>query len=355
MAQSAYTGIQGSGKSYEVVRGVILPNVAKGRRVVTNIAGLKDADISDYCVNSIGADRDALGTIVHITNDDVTLPNFFPKEGQDNSACIVQSGDVIILDECWRWYVTGEKLPEGHLTFFRMHRHFIHPESGVSCDIVLIVQDINDLQRKIKATIEKNFLMQKHTDLGLMNRYVVNIYSGNRQTKSALIQTFQETYKPEIYNLYSSYSQATTNAAPKEQAADARGNFLKNWRIRILMPLAVLMLIAAVWNVYKFFNPSKEKKPELVASSSVPAPSAPSAEAVAVAGASDKPKSDVSETWRLVGYVNSESGLLAILENAAGRVRYVEPPAWRFAADLQLALPNGDVVTRWSGPVRTKQ
>ncbi|HDL5229472.1 TPA: hypothetical protein RS727_002675, partial [Mannheimia haemolytica] len=39
MAVSAYIGIPGSGKSYEVVKSVILPAVASNRRVVSNIYG----------------------------------------------------------------------------------------------------------------------------------------------------------------------------------------------------------------------------------------------------------------------------------------------------------------------------
>ncbi|HGW7889845.1 TPA: zonular occludens toxin domain-containing protein, partial [Escherichia coli] len=40
MAISAYVGVPGSGKSFEVVRSVIIPAVAQGRRVVSNIYGL---------------------------------------------------------------------------------------------------------------------------------------------------------------------------------------------------------------------------------------------------------------------------------------------------------------------------
>ena len=40
MAIKAYTGIMGSGKTYEVVSEVIRTALAQGRRVVSNIAGL---------------------------------------------------------------------------------------------------------------------------------------------------------------------------------------------------------------------------------------------------------------------------------------------------------------------------
>jgi len=84
MAQTAYTGIQGSGKSFEVVRNVILPNVAKGRRVVTNVAGLKIDLINQYCVDKLGADPNKLGEIVQVENERIEQPDFFPVEITEN-------------------------------------------------------------------------------------------------------------------------------------------------------------------------------------------------------------------------------------------------------------------------------
>ncbi|MEI7352942.1 zonular occludens toxin domain-containing protein, partial [Pectobacterium parmentieri] len=45
MAISAYVGVPGSGKSFEVVRSVIIPAVAQGRRVVSNVYGLNPEKI----------------------------------------------------------------------------------------------------------------------------------------------------------------------------------------------------------------------------------------------------------------------------------------------------------------------
>lgn len=51
MAISAYVGIPGSGKSYEVVASVIIPACIAGRRIVSNIYGLATKSIYDYCVD----------------------------------------------------------------------------------------------------------------------------------------------------------------------------------------------------------------------------------------------------------------------------------------------------------------
>jgi len=339
MAQTAYTGIQGSGKSYEVVRGVILPNVAKGRRVVTNVAGLKIAEIGAYCVAKLGADSAKLGEVVAVTNEQVSLPNFFPVENSDNVDSIVQPGDIVILDECWRWYVQGEKLLPAHLTFFRMHRHFTHPETGQSCDVVLIVQSIGDLQRKVVATVEKNFRMQKHKDFGMSNRYVVGIYSGHAQTPKALIEEMQCKYDPEVFALYSSYSQSTA-AVKREDQADSRGNIFNRKLFKFAIPLAILGIIGGAWKGYAFFHPD------------LPVNSASVSGKPDGKKAPDKKPPEVTDVWRLVGVVKQEGFPLFVLADSQGRTRYVSgPPSYKHGpAGYEVVLSNGDVVASWSGP-----
>lgn len=342
MAMTAYTGVQGSGKSYEVVENVILPNLLKGRRVVTNVAGLKDELIADYLVEKHEADRAKLGQIVHITNDDVTRDNFFPVENDDahNAACIVRGGDIVILDECWRWFATGDKLAPAHMKFFRMHRHFLHPVTGVSCDIVLIVQVIDDLMVKVKKVVEKNFLMQKHKDLGMPNRYVVRIYTGYRQTEAAFINDYQRSYNPEIFALYSSYSQAKTDVSAKEEAADSRGNLFNRRIIKYGMPFAVVMILGAGFYMWRFFHPAAKVPDSTSLAQKQEAP--PTIAPV-------KPVDPVVERWRVVGFYQARTGTVFALADANNRMRYlVNPPNFKLSGlEAEVVMPDGGVATRW--------
>jgi zona occludens toxin len=349
MAETVYTGIQGSGKSYEVVRGIIIPNVASGRRIVTNIAGLNVDEIKKYAVNKLGGDPGHLGEIVKITNEDVTKKNFFPVENQDNSVCIVQGGDIVILDECWRWYVTGENLPEGHLTFFRMHRHFTHPDSGQSCDIVLIVQSIGDLQRKIRATVEKSFLMKKHKDLGLENRYLVMIFSGNRQTKSSMIEERQYKYDPAIFALYSSYSQSNA-VQNKEEQADKRGNVFNRPIVKLGIPFALMMLLLSAWYLWRFFHPDVSGDAPGVAAQASQSPE----KKPDTGGTASPSHPGISDVWRIVGTLGIGGRVVFMLADGEGRVRYLDnPPAFKVGSyKVEVALPGGEAVTRWSGASR---
>ncbi|MBJ3095365.1 hypothetical protein JGB36_23440 [Salmonella enterica subsp. enterica serovar Derby] len=48
MAINLYVGLQGAGKSYESVKSVVLPALAQGQRVVSNIEGLDSEKVYAY-------------------------------------------------------------------------------------------------------------------------------------------------------------------------------------------------------------------------------------------------------------------------------------------------------------------
>lgn len=258
MAINAYTGLMGSGKSYEVVENVILPALLAGRRVTTNVANLQTDEISAYLCEKFKVDLSTLGTINQVTNDDVAKPEFFPVEtveGDIAPVSMVLPGDLVVIDECWRWWATGSKITPAHMTFFRMHRHFVNPATSACCDLVLVVQDIGDLDRKLKVVVENTYRMAKHKSLGLTSRYRVDLYSNYRVVKNP-VRSFQRQYNKEIFKLYQSYSQA--GAAGKsgvEVAIDGRANIFKGARLLLIVPFLVLVLVVAVWQVVKFFKP----------------------------------------------------------------------------------------------------
>lgn len=344
---TAYTGTQGSGKTYEVVGNVILPAVASGRRVVTNVAGLKVPEILAYCRDVLKAEK--LGEIVSVSNDDVTRVEFFPVEESDllygRFVPIVQGGDVVVLDEVWRWYASGCALPDSHMKFIRMHRHFTNPETGVTCDIALLVQSIADLQRKVRAVVEKTFVMHKHKDLGMPNRYVVNIYGGSRINKTALINTIQCEYKPEIYNLYKSHSQSKAEHVT-EVDADRRGNIFQNWRIKFLVPLALLMIVGAFFFMYRFFFHPKMPQADTQAAAGA---SVPVAGASVPAAATPSRHVDIGDDVRVVGFYVAHGQSVFLIADSLGRVRKSVNPVKATITEFEtrVLLPDGTWASTW--------
>ena len=118
MPINVYTGLQRSGKSYEVVSQVILPAILAGRDVVTNVDGISEELIhSHLAAENPKADAAKFGRVRHVTNEDVFRPDFLPFYDDAKAAhtdTVVQPGDLVAIDEAWRFWGTDCKLLKQH-------------------------------------------------------------------------------------------------------------------------------------------------------------------------------------------------------------------------------------------------
>lgn len=344
MAINAYTGLMGSGKSYEVVENVILPALLAGRRVVTNVANLQIDDIAAYLIETAHADPDKLGTICQVTNDDLTRPDFFPFESVDGSPAplsVVLPGDLVVVDECWRWWAADAKITPAHMTFFRMHRHFVNPVTGATCDLVLVVQDISDLDRKLKVVVENTYRMSKHKALGVSNRYRVDVFLSYRTSKPPF-KSLQRKYNKAIFALYQSYSQGST--AGKEAPIDDRANIFKGMAFKLGIPLFLLLFLASVWMVWGFFHPSSSP-------AAAPGPGAAALAIPSKAGdtALPNPSAPVLSDWHVSGYY-SVSGQRFFILTRNGHVRtLINPAGWYSDALRAGGMVDGLTASVYSG------
>lgn len=179
MAIKAYVGIMGSGKTFEVASVVILGALRDGRRVVSNIAGL-NPDLYREILEAEGVEPDRIGQIVTVSHDAVLNPLFFrtDKDLAEGIESFILPGDLVALDEIWRFWDGFAKPPERFMNFVRMHRQFVHPETGLTCELALITQDVMDIGRKVRAVIEQTYRMEKATAVGSTKRYRVDIFTG---------------------------------------------------------------------------------------------------------------------------------------------------------------------------------
>jgi zona occludens toxin len=266
MAITAYTGLPGSGKSYQVVSYVIMNALREGRRVVTNIEGLKDDLISEF-LEKEGIHLDEQGEIVHVTNEQISADGFYY---QPYSISVVQPGDIVILDECWEWFEDGIPIPPRTMEFFRKHRHYVN-EKNVSCDIVLISQDVLDIGRKTRRVIEQTFLMTKLVDVGAENSFRVEIYSKTNLRKPP-IRNWLGMYEKKYYDLYDSYSFSEEQKLKKhnrgvERRTDKRGNIFRSPMVKFGLPLSIMGLISSIWWFISYFDSfgSKDKDKSKIA------------------------------------------------------------------------------------------
>ncbi|MFG0540456.1 zonular occludens toxin family protein [Pseudomonas sp. YQ_5] len=340
MPINAYTGLMGSGKSFECVVSVIVPAVAKGRRVVTNVDGIDSDAIRAYIHEKQGVALEKLGEVVHCTNDDVFKPEFLPHGTAVDT--FVQPGDLVCIDEAWRFWGTDQKICTEHKIFFREHRHYAHPVSGVTCDLVLMVQDIGDLNRILKTVVELSFRTTKIKSLGLHKIYRVEMWEGWKQTAKARVDVMNKKYDPEIFPLYSSYSGGTGN----EVQVDDRQNILKNPKVWFFLFMIVFGGIGSVWGVLHFFNRGATPAPAaqqpfngaLPAQGKAATPSAPPA-----------PSQAFSADWRIAGEIVVDGARQVVLVNADGVIRYEHPSNFHNSGRVMTGELDGHRVSTFSG------
>jgi zona occludens toxin len=344
MAINAYTGLMGSGKSYEVVSSIIVPAIQAGRRVVTNIDGINPQAIQDYIVSKTKLTADQLGSIVIFANDDINSTDFFPNDADphsEHSPTTLMAGDLLAVDECWRFWSTDNKISEAHMTFFRMHRHYTHPQTGVSCDVALMIQDLGTLHRKLKAVVEMTTRTVKLKTLGMSSSYRIELYEGNKLTKKSHIDTFNKQYKADIFPLYKSYAAGTGN----EKAMDKRQNVLLNPRVWFVTVLVIGLGSWGVWYIYGFLTGKHGAKNNAQASASATLPNgAPMS--------LQTPKASLnnySSDWRIAGKFEANGQNWIVVSNGAGKLRFESPSVFTSNGYTAVGEVEGQKATMWTG------
>lgn len=347
MPINVYTGLMGSGKSYEVVSEVILPAVLSGRDVVTNVDGISEERIHDYLAEKHPAkDRAKFGRIKHVTNEEVFKPDFFPYYDDAKAAhtnTIVQPGDLVCIDEAWRFWGTDCKLHKHHKSFFLEHRHFTHPETRVSCDLVCMIQDIGTLHRFVKPVVAFSFRTHRKVALGMPATYSVTMWEGSKQAKKSQIGNWVRRYSKEIFPLYSSFK---GGAEGKVVNADKRQNMLANTRFWMVAAVAVIGGGFSLYKVWHFFHPPVAQEPPKTAQGASSSTSAGKASSTP----EKPPVKPFSVAWRIVGRFVASNGITwVVVANSAGQLR-IDSPSNFYGAGLEsVGELDGERVTAWTG------
>lgn len=352
MAINVYSGVMGSGKSYEAVSSLILPAVASGRRVVSNIDGLNESAIHEYILTHKGKfakkgdiTKESLGSIELVSNERILEPFFFPNpDTQSDKPSIVQPGDFVVIDEAWRFWAKESKPSHEHKQFFKMHRHFANPETGVTCDLAIIIQDISGLYLDLKKVVEMTVRTTKLKSVGLNSRYRVDVYEGNRLTRTAKTSSYQKSYNQKIFPLYKSY--AVDGA--KETSIDDRQNIFKSGKIWVMLAIGLLLPVIGGWYLYVFLTPDE------IVNSDIPVMSGNSSSDHPFLSSSDNPlpsfKSNLSPVWRIAGTATISGKFYVVLRDSAGmRLRYEDYSNFVNRGVLMSGLIDGQIVTYYSG------
>lgn len=317
---SAYVGLPGSGKSYQVVAHVILPAIKAGRAVRTNIPLQLDAIREEY--------PEADVEILDIERFKADNPS------REDLHDFCPPGALVALDELWRLWPAGMKtaaVPEEHKAFLAEHRHRVGPD-GRASDVILVTQDLSQIAAFARALVDKTYIAQKLDGLGAKRRAKVNIYqgavTGHRGPKAQHLRTTSIRYQPELWRYYKSHTKSETGAAGDEVTTDGRSVI---WRSPAWMALGLGVFLVAPLS----FCTAKDsiENPAGIAAASEPTPT-PAPQVIRV----EAPPQPVRATpppieqatsqrgtseYRLVGYVTkAEDGSgLALIRNAVGYIR----------------------------------
>lgn len=350
MSINTYTGLQGSGKSYEVVLSVIIPAISKGRRVVTNIDGIDSDAIRAYIHEKQSIPMEKLGFAVHVDNSRITEPNFFPcnYHALESADTVVKCGDLVAIDEAWRFWGVDCKISEEHRVFFREHRHFVDSSTGVACDLVFMVQDISDIHRILKVVIEMSFRTHKAKALGMNNVYNVSMWEGYRQHQKNVVQDWMRTYDKNIFPLYRSYA---SDVQGQEVASDSRQNIFADKRLIFKIVFFLILCAFCVYRVFVFFNdkihPADQSQASTVSQLS---PSHPSA---SVPVNTSQPLPEIASRWRIVGLIEVD-GFRSVVLESDGAIRLESITRFTGYGSNLRGIVDGQEVTRFSGSPKTK-
>lgn len=343
MPVNGYFGLPRSGKSYSVVEGPVCQAIANGRRVVTNIEGIDSEKVRQYVHKRYGLALERLGHIVKVSSTDIVSlgddgkpvgnPRFFPHYGRNKEIvtedCLVQPGDLVALDEAWKLFPAGERVHPNHLSFFAEHGHFVHPETGVACDLVFITQALELVHRNLKAMCAFLFETHRKAMFGAQGAktFSVNMWEGNKATKTAKCGNWVKRYDPDIFELYKSVAGDEVQLAD----IDKRQNVLRGWKAWVALASVPLLLGVSVWAGYaalkSFGGTSAKAAPgstPVAAPGGLPAAVQP-AGTPAVAPAYKVTNSDL----RVAGEVVLAGQRFVALVDSSGVMRYESPD--RFA------------------------
>jgi zona occludens toxin len=349
----AFSGDVGSGKTYGAMEHVIIPAVAKGRFVITNIDGLSIEAIYEYVVENYYEGKIfCIGHIRHCDRNAPSQEDFFPNEEALDKATPVPSpdyprvsgGDLVVIDEATRYWVVGEKMPKSHQYFFREHRHFAN-EVGHTCDLVVMDPDVSMLARFLKGKIERTSLTHQPKELG-MNKYVVRSFQKTNLRGKPISVSGPHPFRPEIVALYKSYSVK----GAKEQMVDGRQSLLRGMVVKGIC-MAVLFCVSIgflIWFVKKQMGPGDAPK---TAADSASSSAVSRAVPVGAGGVAAGPvtTTPVSQTLQVAGEVVVRGERWKVLSDGK-HLRLESPGVFVGAGSLAVGVVDGARVTTWSGP-----
>lgn len=286
MTAVVYHGPPGSYKTFSVMQDVIIPELIKGRVVVTNIRGLDDLNRIERVINHQSKRGPFLRKPEYIEIPDsaeiISLPHNI--EGFREIACFhhwAPLGALIVMDEGQRVYPTRLRTlsefdfpggpeaaqeqgrPATLEQAFDQHRHY-------NWDIYITTTNIDKIHREIRQVCEYGY---RHRDISGVLPWYKNMWrdvkhdpSNNGTAKSHEIVFRKRKANVHLFDCY----QSTATGVAKN-SAENKSVFASN-RLRVMLFFTVACVLWLIYQVFEFTGDGKASETDAVDFQRVEAP-----------------------------------------------------------------------------------
>lgn len=224
MAIFAFTGLMGAGKTFHLVRDVIIPGFINSRKIYTNIP-LKIGNIESF------TDVGIFGTTNFYQSIDGEFVRNLPKHQES------LQGAMVILDEAHNYFYSAEAMwDKVMLQFLTYSRHH-------AIDVVLGTQNLDNVSRKIRDLVEVEWRFTGQSVKGRLgkNKYKLQKFLKNEETPHS---TTMHGFDKEVFNYYDSMDPGVKKNFGIPESAIPEDHTLRKWLIiTILMVFGVGLLV----------------------------------------------------------------------------------------------------------------
>ncbi|WP_234493729.1 zonular occludens toxin domain-containing protein [Vibrio maritimus] len=249
-------GRPGSGKSYESVVYHIIPALKEGRKVITNVPLNLDHFESVFgkeILDLIEVREDSYSREVGAVKAFSTKDCFTSDEWKNDEGV----GALFVIDECHfvlpsqgRGKKASENLADV-LEYMSMHRHYGH-------DILLMTQSLGKLHKDVRAMIQIQYRVSKHSAAGSDKTYTQKVLDG-AEGRPAELNTNVRTYKPRFFPFYTSHTQSD-QSVNEAHASDIKPIW-KRWYFWVGIPAIIIALPMSITSGLALFGNKSEPEP----------------------------------------------------------------------------------------------
>ena len=206
MALNFYCGSPGAGKSYHVVKEVVVTALLNGKNIITNLP-LKMGEIHKAFPQLVEQNN-----YVRIINDE-QVRDIHKIVDNDKYA-----GWIIIIDEAHNYWPSNEAMKdEDFKSWLSQHRHKMQ-------NIVMITQDFTNINKFVRSMVQERYEFEKNESRGSEKSYMQDFFL--KQSKKKVDRKICK-YNPEYFKFYRSHDVGMAEAGFKEERVGKKMNLMR--------------------------------------------------------------------------------------------------------------------------------